>query len=173
MTYPNPIYTRGQVNRAGDVLCAADTSSNKYTLALRILSNWRAAHGYPINTFQKTLRDKINIIGNDKTIVAQRLKRTPSIIAKLKREEDAYKGGLVYILNKDTQLFCNVSRSFRSPCTDEFLYFDQNDNWKRKINTKLDTQTALTFDWGLRHAFNKYLGIAFFLLFDDQLPDTG
>src|SRR5207245_5775536 len=51
----------------------------------RVLSNWRGCHGYPINTFQATLRDKLKRLGMNEAFVAQRLKRTPSIIAKLKR----------------------------------------------------------------------------------------
>ena len=80
-----------------------------------------------------------------------------------KRKEEAFKGGLAYILNQDTQLFCNVSKSFRSPATDEFLYFESG-TWLRKINTGLGTQTSFGFDWGIRHAFNKYLrmDLAFF-----------
>nr|MBP6823711.1 RelA/SpoT domain-containing protein [Acidobacteriota bacterium] len=41
-------------------------------------------HGYPINTFQATLRLKLKTI-DDEAIVAQRLKRAPSIILKLRR----------------------------------------------------------------------------------------
>jgi putative GTP pyrophosphokinase len=49
-----------------------------------VLSNWRACHGYPINTFQATLRQKLSAIDAN-AIVAQRLKRAPSIVVKLQR----------------------------------------------------------------------------------------
>jgi len=52
--------------------------------ALSILNNWRSCHGYPINTFQATLRNKLKSIDST-ALVAQRLKRLPSIILKLKR----------------------------------------------------------------------------------------
>ncbi len=52
--------------------------------AFLVLTNWRACHGYPINTFQATLRSKLKKIDPD-ALVAQRLKRTPSIINKLQR----------------------------------------------------------------------------------------
>ncbi|MFC1645638.1 TonB-dependent receptor family protein [Candidatus Omnitrophota bacterium] len=73
----------------------------------------------------------------------------------LKRKEEAFKAGLVYMLNDDTQAFFNASKSFRSPLTDEFLYYDNT--WTRQIDTGLSTQTSLGFDCGVRHAFNKYL----------------
>ena len=53
-------------------------------LGYEVLSNWRACHGYPINTFQATLRQKLRTIDKN-AIVAQRLKRAPSVIAKLQR----------------------------------------------------------------------------------------
>lgn len=49
-----------------------------------MLANWRASHGYPINTFQATLRAKLRN-GYGEAIVAQRLKRAPSILLKLQR----------------------------------------------------------------------------------------
>lgn len=74
------------VRKAGNVLCGI---SNDMPLddAMETLSKWRAVHAYPINTLQKYLR---RVLGSNKfqnAIVAQRLKRTPSIIEKLKRFE--------------------------------------------------------------------------------------
>lgn len=48
------------------------------------LANWRACHAYPINTFQALLRKKLKTIDSN-ALVAQRLKRAPSIILKLQR----------------------------------------------------------------------------------------
>ncbi len=49
------------------------------------MSNWRACHYYPINTFQAALRAKLRYkVGN--AIISQRLKRSESIIQKLIRE---------------------------------------------------------------------------------------
>ncbi len=84
MTYPVPNYSRSQVQRAGDTLISETPDGTVWIDAFLILSNWRACHGYPINTFQATLRTKLKKI--DKTaLVAQRLKRTPSILRKLER----------------------------------------------------------------------------------------
>lgn len=52
--------------------------------AFEVLANWRACHGYPINTFQATLRTRLKKIDAN-ALVAQRLKRTPSILNKLRR----------------------------------------------------------------------------------------
>ena len=84
MAWPIPKYSRNQVNRAGQALCTLLPDTQEYRWATDILNNWRSCHGYPINTFQATLRVKLGKI--DSTgIVAQRLKRTPSIVAKLQR----------------------------------------------------------------------------------------
>jgi len=85
MPFVEPAYSRNQVNRAGDILARPnDYASVDQRWAEEVLANWRACHGYPINTFQATLRVKLR---NDygKFIVAQRLKRAPSIIFKLQR----------------------------------------------------------------------------------------
>ena len=85
MAYVKPAYSKGQVNKAGEIL----VSPNNYSVADRlsadaILANWRACHGYPINTFQATLRLKLREVDKN-AIVAQRMKRAPSIILKLQR----------------------------------------------------------------------------------------
>ncbi len=71
---------------------------------------WRACHAYPINTFQSTLRKKLNVYSHD-PIVAQRLKRMPTIIDKLRRYP-AMKlttmqdiGGVRAILNSTEDVF--------------------------------------------------------------------
>lgn len=86
MPFVRPRYSKGQINRAGDILAADQASDADRTFAEEALTNFRAAHGYPINTFQATLRAKLKGIDSN-AIVAQRLKRTPSIVLKLKRFE--------------------------------------------------------------------------------------
>ena len=56
---------------------------------IEILTKWRAEHIYPMGTFVRTLRMKVSYspktkIGN--VIVAQRLKRLPTILDKLNRQ---------------------------------------------------------------------------------------
>jgi hypothetical protein len=84
MPWPIPAYSRGQVNRAGEILRNGLASTNDLDFATDVLTNWRACHGYPLNTFQATLRRKLRGI-SPSAFVAQRLKRSPSIISKLQR----------------------------------------------------------------------------------------
>ena len=85
MAFPAPQFSRTQVNNAGKLLVKWDSSSPKALLeAYEVLTNWRSSHGYPINTFQMTLRSRVANI-DPGAIVAQRLKRTPSIVNKLRR----------------------------------------------------------------------------------------
>lgn len=90
MTWPTPKYSRTQVSKAGDILTAlskdpaTDLDLDEWLHAYEVLANWRACHGYPINTFQATLRTRLKKI-DEAALVAQRLKRTPSILNKLRR----------------------------------------------------------------------------------------
>lgn len=84
MAWPTPKYSRNQVNRSGKTLCLSDIEPLERRKATAVLNNWRSCHGYPINTFQSTLRDKLRSI-DPHALVAQRLKRTPSIVEKLRR----------------------------------------------------------------------------------------
>lgn len=92
MAFVKPKFTRGKVTRAGDILAGrtnlagvgGNEARDKLIEALRVLTNWRAAHNYPINTFQATLRHRLKRIDKS-AIVAQRLKRMSSIILKLQR----------------------------------------------------------------------------------------
>ena len=74
--------TKSSVRKAGDKL---KDPTLDHAEPLEILSQWRALHSYPINTFQATLRRKVETLGFKKAIIAQRLKRLPSIISKLQR----------------------------------------------------------------------------------------
>jgi putative GTP pyrophosphokinase len=84
MPFVTPKFTRSDVDKAGGFLISDNLDFGSFKFAFEVLSNWRACHAYPINTFQATLRKKVISLGKD-TIVAQRLKRAPSVIAKLKR----------------------------------------------------------------------------------------
>lgn len=77
------IPSKKQVQKAGKILAKNDKSETEYNQAMAVLSQWRSLHGYPINTFQALLRQKTKTFRSP--IIAQRLKRTPSIITKLQR----------------------------------------------------------------------------------------
>ncbi|MFB3882036.1 MAG: RelA/SpoT domain-containing protein [Armatimonadota bacterium] len=78
-----PSESRAKINRAGQILVAADSTPSDVDWARDLANRWRACHAYPINTFQATLRARLR--GTAGAIVAQRLKRMPTIIDKLKR----------------------------------------------------------------------------------------
>lgn len=78
--------SKKSVRRAGNVLAGLSNDINM-TDAMETLSKWRALHAYPINTLQAYLRGVLKRYKFSGAIVAQRLKRTPSIIEKLKRFE--------------------------------------------------------------------------------------
>ncbi|MFD0793261.1 hypothetical protein ACFQZX_06500 [Mucilaginibacter litoreus] len=77
-------FSKRQIDEAGNVLINADSSFEEKNSALEVLGNFRSCHAYPINTFQATLRTKLNKTGID-YLVSQRLKRTPSMLLKLER----------------------------------------------------------------------------------------
>lgn len=52
--------------------------------AIELANRWRACHAYPLNTFQATLRTKLKSFKGE-PLVAQRLKRMPTILDKLSR----------------------------------------------------------------------------------------
>jgi hypothetical protein len=85
MTFsPVPEESKSQIKKAGEILISEHPQAADYKWALDLADKWRACHAYPINTFQATLRVKLKKFSKD-VIVAQRLKRMPTIIDKLKR----------------------------------------------------------------------------------------
>lgn len=78
-------YTKGDLDRAGSRLrehpLGVDAGDD-----LAMLENWRASHLYVINTFQAFLRNRRNRFTDGEITIAQRLKRRPTIIDKLRRE---------------------------------------------------------------------------------------
>lgn len=107
--FNSPQYSKKHINRAGNVLVAASASPEEREHAFDVLNHWRTCHAYPINTFQSTLRSRLAKVCNT-ALVAQRLKRTPSIIKKLQlnpgmqlaRMQDI--GGLRAVVNNISQV---------------------------------------------------------------------
>lgn len=79
-----PGVSKKQIDKAGQSLTSSTPTVQELRAAIRLTEAWRACHAYPINTFQSTLRTKVKGFAND-PIVAQRLKRMPTIIDKLRR----------------------------------------------------------------------------------------
>lgn len=89
MEWAVPLHHRNQVDNAGFRLvkprvhsAIGDGPDIEIFLALmdsyRVVNNWRAAHQYPLNTFQVTLRNKSRKVDQN-CVVAQRIKRLSSI----------------------------------------------------------------------------------------------
>lgn len=84
--YAKPLHRAEVVNRAGTVVRGwkRDELVDKASLdeATDVIDNWRAAHAFPLNSFNMTLRNRARRINAD-ALVAQRIKRLPSIALKL------------------------------------------------------------------------------------------
>lgn len=78
-------YSKKAIRRAGDYLISDGFDFDKFVESFEILSNWRSSHEYPIQSMLGYFRKKSFEIDKE-AIVVRRLKRTPSILAKLRRE---------------------------------------------------------------------------------------
>lgn len=79
-------YSNNQIKKAGKILVSpASYSDDEKVFANEVLTYWRTIHATPINTFQSTLRRKLEKLGYKQAIIAQRLKRSFSIVSKLER----------------------------------------------------------------------------------------
>lgn len=78
MAYPEPPASKSAVKRAGQAIANNKADQSDYLL----VDQWRASHGYVINTFQAWLKRHIN---KKEYYVefAQRLKRRNTVIDKL------------------------------------------------------------------------------------------
>lgn len=85
-------HSKKSVRRAGDyfahdndLLESLDFDFDEYLRNFEIVENWRSSHSYPMQSMLGYFRNKA--FDKDKSsIVVQRLKRTPSILDKLRRE---------------------------------------------------------------------------------------
>ena len=82
--YPEPSFSKAKVNWAGKILCDKSVSASYTSKAIEIIDDWRAAHRRPMTHMNIFLRNHAAAI-NPKFVIAQRLKRTPSIRHKLDR----------------------------------------------------------------------------------------
>lgn len=89
MTWAVLNYSKKAVRRSGEYLIDPNRAFDlsKYLESYDVLSNWRASHAYPMQSMLGYFRKKAFDLVSD-AIIAQRLKRTPSILSKLVRETD-------------------------------------------------------------------------------------
>ena len=89
MKWIEPKHSKGKVRKAGKYLLenifSKDENIKKQVYqSYDVLSNWRASHAYPMHTVLMLLRRKVKNIDKN-AVVVQRLKRTLSIMYKLRR----------------------------------------------------------------------------------------
>lgn len=77
-------FSKSRIDKAGQKLKSADLTFTELEENLDVLSNWRAYHAGPLDTFAKVLKNRVKrVSATNEAIVAQRLKRTSSILLKL------------------------------------------------------------------------------------------
>lgn len=86
MSYPEPPNNKSAVRRAGQAISSGNASDADF----KLVDQWRASHGYVINTFQAWLKKHIN---RQEFYIefAQRLKRRNTVIDKLLRKDSGGK----------------------------------------------------------------------------------
>lgn len=131
---PVPNYSKSAINKAGKVLLDPTSTPEQRKEARKVLDEWRVCHAYPMNTFQATLRKKLK--GFRTPLIAQRLKRLPTIIDKMNRhpEMDLVRmqdiGGLraVVMSIKDVRRLADVYRDqsrFKHELLKTYDYIDR------------------------------------------------
>lgn len=82
-SFEYPTYSKKQVRKAGERLVTGDIDDT----VLSVLNNWRTAHALPLHIISSSLNNIVLSIDNN-ALLAKRLKRTPSIINKLRIQKD-------------------------------------------------------------------------------------
>ena len=83
--WKEPIYSKKEINEAGDILRRGIYTDAERDNALEIIDNWRAAHAYPLHVFYMNLRRHAST--RTDVLVVERLKRLDSIVKKIEREK--------------------------------------------------------------------------------------
>ena len=79
-----PEHSKSAVGRASKLVGKGTGTPAELAEARAVLSNFRSAHAFPLNAVTVTVRQKALLI-NPNAVVAQRLKRLPTILDKLTR----------------------------------------------------------------------------------------
>lgn len=79
-----PEHSKSAVGRASKLVGKGKGTPEKLAEARAVLSNFRSAHAFPLNAVTVTVRQKALAV-NPNAVVAQRLKRLPTILDKLAR----------------------------------------------------------------------------------------
>jgi hypothetical protein len=83
MAFTTRIYSKGRIDKAGKELITLAEDDPGREETLNVINNWRSCHGYPLQIIKMTLLNRAKHI-ESAALIAQRLKRIPSIAIKLK-----------------------------------------------------------------------------------------
>src|SRR5712692_9790878 len=84
MAWTKPLFKKGEVDRAGQMLISGAAGTEEWDPALAVINNWRSSHSYPLQVLKMNLLGRARRI-DERAIIAQRLKRLSSISVKLGR----------------------------------------------------------------------------------------
>jgi len=123
------IYSKTKVDKSGEALKKNGLEKEERQSWLEVLSNWRSFHVMPLDTFAKVLKKRVKKVSPN-GIIAQRLKRTPSILLKLKKHgtmrlstmQDV--GGLRAILDNTAEVYELVETYTRAKSRHELFSLD-------------------------------------------------
>lgn len=79
-------YSKGEIDRSGAILIGDEVPFDEFDHALTVINNWRTCHSYPLHAVTMTLRRRAREVSPN-AVIAQRLKRLPSIAIKLEHNE--------------------------------------------------------------------------------------
>lgn len=82
MAWVKRLYSKGQIDRAGSALLDPPHDPDEFQQYLDVINNWRACHSYPLQAIKMTLLKRAKKV-NASALIAQRLKRLPSVTVKL------------------------------------------------------------------------------------------
>ena len=126
MVWEKQKYSKFEINNAGKILINDESSDEEKNRALGILDNWRATHSYPMHIFQMRLKNKSRKV-DENPLIAQRLKRVPAIVYKLKRSYNSRKPSMKLYQMQDIggcrAVLSNISQA-RKLCEDYYLKGD-------------------------------------------------
>lgn len=83
MAFEKRWYSKGRIDRAGSELITLPPTDPKMDETLEVINNWRACHGFPLQSIKMTLLKRAKTVSPN-AIIAQRLKRLHSISVKLR-----------------------------------------------------------------------------------------
>lgn len=83
MKFLTRVYSKGRIDRAGKELITLPADDPLWEETLAVINNWRSCHSYPLQVIKMTLKNRAKQIDSH-ALIAQRIKRLPSIAIKLK-----------------------------------------------------------------------------------------